>query len=175
MVVLSPGSAHQRPSTGPSLTLAEIFQQAFLQSGLQTSQKGKRNITAQHQCRAVIFRCRRLYSFLPKKNLKIDPSGAGRGPNQKNVFFFRIFVYIIQGGHAKFQNPTTCPSLVLVTVACQENKRKIVAYGCQIPSAQRRTDQQWLTTVCTATFGPIIYKRQDKISTVFPQMYCSNS
>ena len=35
--------------------------------------------------------------------------------------------------------------MVLVTVACQEKKSekimKIVAYGCQTPSAQRRSDQ----------------------------------
>jgi hypothetical protein len=45
----------------------------------------------------------------------------------------------------------------------EEEKKlcKIVAYGCQTPSAQRRSDQNmqnsglWLSdTVCTATLGP---------------------
>jgi hypothetical protein len=48
--------------------------------------------------------------------------------------------------YAKFQNPTTCPSVVLgMTVPTpttrSEKITKIVAYGCQTPSAQRRSDQ----------------------------------
>ena len=55
MGVLAHGSAHGDPPLGPQSTLEEIFRHVCLQSGLQTSQRGKRNITALHRCRAVIF------------------------------------------------------------------------------------------------------------------------
>ena len=61
-----------------------------------------------------------------KKYLKNDPRGL-RGGGVKKMCFFQNFCLYYLGGHAKFQNPTICSSVVLVTVVTreQENKRSV--------------------------------------------------
>ena len=47
------------------------------------------------------------------------------------MFFFQNFCLYYLGGHAKFQNPTICPSVVLGTAGTtttSEKVMKIVAY-----------------------------------------------
>jgi hypothetical protein len=63
---------------------------------------------------------------------------------EDEFFLLESSYFCYLGGHAQFQIPTICPYWGLATSATRRRKRKIckiVAYGCQTPSAQRHSDQ----------------------------------
>jgi hypothetical protein len=68
--------------------------------------------------------------------------------NGQNGFLLESSYFCYLGAHAKIWNPTITPSGVLATAVTRRTRRtrdekiwKIVAYGCQTLSAQRRSDQ----------------------------------
>jgi hypothetical protein len=66
------------------------------------------------------------------------------------IFFLPEFLFILFWGACKVSNSYDMPLLGFSNGGKKNNKKrkicKIVAYGCQTPSAQRRSDQFFLYT-----------------------------
>jgi hypothetical protein len=114
MGVLPPGSAHARPSAQPPINTSGNFPA---------------------HVSAVTF------LKFPHFPVKIRSFWGV----SKFCFLLESSYFCYLGAHAKFQIPMICRYWGLATATRKEKRKicKIMAYGCQKPSAQRRSDQLW--------------------------------
>jgi hypothetical protein len=88
MAVLAFGSAHDRPSAQPPLTLAEIFRHTYLQSHLQTSPPTPRSHIRSFGTEQQLLK-------IPPFSLRIYDSAVGRGgPRIFLLVWILLFLFV---------------------------------------------------------------------------------